>query len=354
MQSFRVGLVGLGTVAQVVHLPVLKALSSYFEVVAGCDVSLPFSKEVATRHGIANVYRSIDEMLASEQLDVVGVINSDEYHATSTIDALNAGCHVLLEKPAALTRREFGEMSAARDRAGKQVMVGYMRRHASAYTKLRAELVDAAAISHVAVRDIIGPNEYFIGQTNNVLIPGDIDEEARADKAARATGITAESLGEATPTQARAFRLLNSLSSHDLSALRGLVGRPRGVIAARGSNNGKFISALLDYGDFVATFETGLDNVGAFDASIEIFTGDHRYTLQYDTPYIRHLPTRLTELSCRGEELIRLESRPSFRDPYTNQWLRFYQALTGGAPFEETLEDAVHDLTLAIEIAKQL
>jgi predicted dehydrogenase len=354
LQSFRVGLVGLGSVAQVVHLPVLDGLTSRFEVVAACDVSLPFAEAVAARHGIPSVYASADAMIEHERLDIVAVLNSDEYHADCTIAALRAGCHVLLEKPAALTQRELDGMVAARDAAGRHVMVGYMRRHASAYAKLKAELAAAAPISHVAVRDIIGPNDYFIGQTSDVIVAGEIAPAVREDKSARASRAIAESLGTATPSQARAFRLLGSLSSHDFSALRGLVGQPRRVIAAHSSSDGKFISALFDFGSFVATFETGVDGVGVFDASIEIFTGDRRFNLQYDTPYIRHLPTRLTTVSRAGDELLRVESRPSYRDPYTNQWLRFHETLTGGAAFEETLEDAAHDLALAIEIAQRL
>jgi predicted dehydrogenase len=336
-------------------LPVLKGLTSRFELVAGCDVSLPFAEAVAARHGIPAVYSSPDEMLAKARLDVVAVLNSDEYHADCTIAALRAGSHVLLEKPAALMRKELDQMIAARDAAGKQVMVGYMRRHASAYTELKAELAGTAPIAHVAVRDIIGQNDYFIGQTSDVIGAGEVDPALREDKSARARHAIAESLGAAaTSSQARAFRLLSGLSSHDFSALRGLVGQPKGVLAARSSSDGRFISALLDFGSFAATFETGMDHVGVFDASIEIFTGDRRLSLQYDTPYIRHLPTRLTTLSSKGDELLRSESRPSFRDPYTNQWLRFHEALTGGAPFEETLEDAGFDLALAIAIAQRL
>lgn len=354
LRKFKVGLIGLGAVAQVVHLPVLRGLPAHFEVVAGCDVSMPLAQAVGERYAIPQVYSSQDELLANEALDVVAVLNVDEYHAESTIAALQAGCHVLLEKPAALAQSDYDAMRHARDAAGRQVMVGYMRRHAAAYTSLKAELGDLGSITHVAVRDIIGPNDYFIDQTTDVIGPGPALPDLRAARADRASHAIAESLGTATPAQARAFRLLNSLSSHDLSALRGLVGQPQGVIAAAMSSDGSFISALLDFGTFKATFETGIDRVGVFDATIEIFTPERRWALHYDTPYIRHLPTGLIALTTNGEQLNRLDVRPSYRDPYTNQWLKFHDALTGSGAFEETLEDAAHDLSLAIEIARRL
>lgn len=273
MPRLRVGLIGLGAVAQVVHIPVLKGLASQFELVAGCDLSLPHAQRVADRYDIPRVYGSHEELLSEEVLDVVAVLNSDEYHADATVAALEAGCHVLLEKPAALCGSDIDRMIAARNSAGRQVMVGYMRRHAAAYARMKAELATAGPISHVAVRDIIGPNNYFIGQTTDVLGTEGVAQAALDDKVARAGRAIAESLGAVSPAQAGAFRLLSGLSSHDFSALRGLVGQPDEVLAARSSGNGRFISALFGYDGFVATFETGMDKVGMFDASIEIFTG---------------------------------------------------------------------------------
>lgn len=66
------------------------------------------------------------------------------------------------------------------------------------------------------------------------------------------------------PAAVSAWRLLCSLGSHDFSAMRELLGPPKRVLAAGG--HGTWITALFDYGDFVATYETGHDSVGSFDA----------------------------------------------------------------------------------------
>ena len=89
------------------------------------------------------------------------------------------------------------------------------------------------------------------------------------------------------------------------------------------------MSAQLDYGHFIATYESGIDGVGIFDGTIEIFTGARRYRLEYDTPYIRHLPIELQIATSENESLVQTSIRPSFRDPYTNQWLRFHEAISG-------------------------
>lgn len=60
------------------------------------------------------------------------------------------------------------------------------------------------------------------------------------------------------------WRQLGSLGSHDLSAMRELLGPPKRVLGA--GSHGTWITALFDYGEFVATYETGVDEVGSFDA----------------------------------------------------------------------------------------
>ena len=347
MTKLRVGLVGLGLVAQVVHLPVLRALSERFEVVAGCDISLSLAEAVANRHSIPHVYPSFEAMLAAEQLDVVAILNSDEYHTDAAVAALEAGCHVLLEKPICLNLDEVAAMIAARDAARRQVMVGYMRRQTEAYRNLKAALGPNPDIQHIAVRDIVGPNPYFSEQKKSLLVATDIPESAMQERAERGARQVRAAIGDAPEASVNAYRLLNRLSSHDLSALRGLVGRPRRVIGASCKRNGRFVSALLDYGAFTATFEIGGDLVNRFDAHIEVFTGDRRWRIQYDNPYVRHLPTTLI---CHGSGDEPFSMIDNARSPYVAEWLALWEALVNGVGFEATLEDAANDVRLAIDI----
>ena len=100
-----------------------------------------------------------------------------------------------------------------------------------------------------------------------------------------------------------AYRLLCGLGSHDLSAMRELLGRPRGVAAARQWRDGGYIAALLDYDDYVVTYETGVDDQLRFDAHLEVYGDAGHMRVQYDTPYVRHLPTTLVTRGDRGRRL---------------------------------------------------
>lgn len=73
------------------------------------------------------------ELCASEEVDVVLVINSDEYHAAHAILALEHDKHVLIEKPMALTKRDALAVEEAERKSKGKAMVGYMRRYAAPF-----------------------------------------------------------------------------------------------------------------------------------------------------------------------------------------------------------------------------
>ena len=114
-----VGVIGLGEVAQVVHLPVLQSLPELFSVQAGCDISPTLVKEVGARFGIPQTYLTATEMIEAGGLDAVLVLNSDEYHAECVVTALEHGLHVLVEKPMCLSPREAERIIETRDRTAE-------------------------------------------------------------------------------------------------------------------------------------------------------------------------------------------------------------------------------------------
>src|SRR5437868_10277578 len=189
-----------------------------------------------------------------------------------------------------LTRREAEAILNAQQEAGVQVMVGYMRLYAPAFVLAAEQIHALERINYVRVRDIIGQNAKFVEQSSVVLRPKDIPQEAMQDRAERASRLVKAAIGDASPELVRTYRLLCGLSSHDLSAMRELLGMPRRVIAAR--QCGSFLTALFEYESFTVTFETGIDHNRRFDAHIQVYGETKEIRVQYDTPYIRHLPTQ--------------------------------------------------------------
>jgi predicted dehydrogenase len=249
---------------------------------------------------------------------------------------------------------EAEQVIEARDRSGATVMVGYMRRFAPAFLQAKEQLPSLGPINYVRVRDIIGYNHLIVNQTSLVRRPGDIPAHLLEERQARGSRLVRDAIGDVPGELAGAYRLLCGLGSHDLSAMRELLGRPSEVAAARMWRGGGFIAAFIAYDDFLVTFETGVDAQLRFDAHIEVFGQSASFRIQYDTPYVRHFPTVLVTTESEGDAFRRTETRPHLKDPYTCELEHFHHAVTTGVAPKTTPEDFVEDLDLFAEIIRVL
>ena len=345
MVTLRVGIAGLGQVAQIMHLPVLRSLRHLYEVVAICDVSAELRGRVGDEYSIPRRYPTVYDLLEREKPDVLFVLTPDETHSEITVTALEAGVHVFVEKPMCLCIREANDILAAQKRSGRQVMVGYMRRYASAFIEAKKLLDTYSCVNYARARGIIGENHMVIDQATAV-VSADLPSETLAESRTRRRNLILEAVGDLPDKYVRAYRELCGLGCHDLSALRELLGPPRDVIAARTWNDGRFITALLDYGDFVASYEGGTDAQLRFDAHLEVQSESGSFTLRYDTPYIRHLPTELHTWETRYPSLRRSTLRPTLKDPFTEELEYLHRVICSGNEPKTSPDDFIADLEL--------
>lgn len=118
----RIGVIGIGWWAAFMHIPTVQACG-IATVAAICDRDPERLRIAGERFGIAARYTDLDAMLAAERLDGVIVATPHVAHAAPAIAALQAGAHVLVEKPMATTAADGRAIAAAGVRAGRQVMV---------------------------------------------------------------------------------------------------------------------------------------------------------------------------------------------------------------------------------------
>lgn len=126
--EFRVGLLGLGAIAQVVHLPILNHMSGVRLAVV-CDVDQPKAKALSSRFGIERVARNDDEVFAASDIDAVVIATPSHLHETQSIAALEGGKHVLVEKPLSIQPESAARVVAAAERTGKTLMVAMNNRY---------------------------------------------------------------------------------------------------------------------------------------------------------------------------------------------------------------------------------
>lgn len=129
-EKLRTAIIGCGGIANGKHMPALKAVGAA-DMVAFCDIIEQRAIDAKNRFGTpdAKVYTDYKELLKDESIQVVHVCTPNISHAPISIDALNAGKHVLCEKPMAKTADEAKAMVEAAKRNNKILSIGYQNRY---------------------------------------------------------------------------------------------------------------------------------------------------------------------------------------------------------------------------------
>ena len=128
MEKVRIGIVGCGGIANGKHMPALSKLKDV-EMVAFCDIVEERAQKAAKQYGAegAKVFTDYRELLKLN-LDVVHVLTPNKSHSPITVAALEAGKHVMCEKPMAINTEEARKMVDAAKRTGRKLTIGYQNR----------------------------------------------------------------------------------------------------------------------------------------------------------------------------------------------------------------------------------
>jgi predicted dehydrogenase len=296
-------------------------------------------------------------LLESPEVDVLFILTLDEYHELYAVGALNAGKHVMIEKPITLSRPSAQRILAAEQSApnGAKVFVGYMRRYARSFTQtFKREISNIPRILYARSRDFSGPNAKFVSESGTFPVRNtDFPAGAGEERDRRLNALISEAFnahGPVTPEHVKFCRFLGSLGSHDLSLLRETLGFPESVGGV--SANEPFYSAILHYRNstgepFAVTYESGIDGVPEFDAHLAVYGEKKRVTIQYPSPYVKGLPIKVivNEVNENGEIEIR-EILGSYEDAYTAELKEMYECLVHGKPIKTSAKDALQDLEL--------
>lgn len=195
----RVGIIGCGEISQVAHIPNINSLADRFQTTYLCDISRE-SLEYCARKvqgGAPSTTTDAEELCSSPEVDVVLIANADAYHVEHGLLALRHDKFVLIEKPAALCFRDVDRLIAAEQASGGSVFVGTMRRYAPAFLDAVREVGSMETIQYCRVRDIIGPNDVFVGQSGTFPRRfADFSEADSQDRVAREGDIQRQALEE--------------------------------------------------------------------------------------------------------------------------------------------------------------
>ncbi len=141
-ELIRIGIIGCGGIANGKHMPSLAKVKNA-KMVAFCDIIEERAIKARAKYGdeTCAVYTDYKQLLEDKTIDVVHVLTPNRSHSFITVDALEAGKHVMCEKPMAINSIEAQKMLDAAKRTGKKLSIGYQSRHRtdSLYMKQEVE-----------------------------------------------------------------------------------------------------------------------------------------------------------------------------------------------------------------------
>lgn len=351
----RLGLIGLGQAAQILHLPNLERMEDSFKITAVADVSRELSAYIAHKYHVEHQFTDAMELISCPDVDAVIIMCAGD-HAGYAMAALQAGKHVFIEKPLTLDPEKAQALAAAKEQHPELVaMVGYCRRYNQSFLKMKELLrQDSRPISYVRARTLILEGPWYLENTWHEKKAGDLDPAGRAAMQQATIGEAVRLLGgQPNRAQILAYLLLAGSGCHILSAVRELIGPPKSVQAASVSPSGMQFTLILGYDGFNLVFEEMNDQqIVDFDESIEIYQGTRKMHLRYDSPYIRSLPSRLEVSELVDGQAMTTVYGPDYRDMFANELKEFYRCITEGRSPKCSVADAAEDVRIFLDIAK--
>ena len=357
MGRIKTGLIGAGGVAQVEHAPNLLRLADRFEV-AGCfDPSATARAFMAERYGIAG-YESFENLLALP-LDAVVIASPDALHKEHALAAFAAGLHVFCEKPLCYGSADIADLIAARDRAGRILQVGYMKRFDPSYEAALRLLPDAGSLRHIAV-EVNDPDAWPFVRHHALRRADDIPASAVAATAGRQQEQVRRAV--AAPLDDIAYRgFCNAYCSslvHDVNAVHGLLDAmglaTAGIAGARlfADGAGGHGSVLLANGRALWTMtHLAVPALPDYRERIALYFDDRTLELEFPSPWLNHHPTRLTLRRGDGHRLHVEDIRSGFEEAFVEELRGFADAIAGETPVRNTAEQAARDMDLLCALA---
>jgi len=145
-RTLKVGVIGVGGILRV-HMPGWEQ-HPQTEVVAASDIDANVLQNWGKQWGVDRLYTDATDLINDPEIDIIDIVTPNMYHAPLAIAALDAGKHVICEKPLAPTPREINDMIAARDRSGKLLMTAQHFRFRGISQALKNE-IDAGALGDI-------------------------------------------------------------------------------------------------------------------------------------------------------------------------------------------------------------
>lgn len=362
MTLLRIGVVGLGAVAQSVHLPLIKRRWDLFDLAAVADLSPTLLGQIGTQYGISpeHQHHNLASMLAGEELDAVVLLTSGS-HGAPALQCIEAGVAVLCEKPLAFSLEEIHTLRKAERNHGRpMLLLGYMKEYDPAVLALKERLPGMKDMRYLNVEVLHPAGSAQLAFAN--LRPGarDIPAEVVSKLVASDAAKLDAALGQDSPELLRRLYsgvILGSLI-HDIALVRSLVGPLQKVDAvhhwAEQDEPGSIeISATAADGVRVHFNWHFLADYPVYRETVTVHHTTGSAKLEFGVPYLLNAPTtlQLTENAGPGASDRTIKD---VTEAFEQELVAFHRMVDGGEAPPTGIGEGEADVRVAQLIAAAL
>jgi predicted dehydrogenase len=305
----RIGVAGLGAVAQTVHLPLLARRPDLFTVAAVADISPSTRDRVGARYGVAEAARvaTANDLIAHGGLDAIMLLTAGS-HGADALAAVQAGLRVFCEKPLAYSQSEARALIEAN--AGRPLLLlAYMKQYDPAASRLAEIVARASDIRAVDVQVLHPSDESQLAFAKLHPRVDDVDLEVLRDLTASTDAIVYRAIGRGGDEHARLYTniLLGSIV-HDTSLLRGMFGPIDTVDVVRrwgGEPGSVEILATLPGSVPLSLTWHYIPDYPAYRETVTVHHGHGSAGVVFPSPYLLNAPSGLRVIdNAAGAESV--------------------------------------------------
>ncbi|KAA1039726.1 Gfo/Idh/MocA family oxidoreductase [Macrococcus equipercicus] len=254
MMTIKVGIIGCGSIAVHRHIPEYQE-NDTAEIVAFCDINKQRSDELAQTYG-GTSYSDYNELLADDTVEAVSICTPNYLHAEMTIAALNAGKHVLCEKPMATSLDDADKMIVAAEKSGAKLMISHNQRLNEAHQAAKQDVAAGklgkiysfkTTFGHPGPEgwSVDGPDSWFFDKKRAFIgAMGDLGVH-KADLMRYILGEEFKEVGAMIETSAKAKATVDDNAVLILKSTGGIIG----TLSASWAYNGEEDNSTVLYGE---------------------------------------------------------------------------------------------------------
>jgi predicted dehydrogenase len=338
----RMGVIGCGAIAQIMHLPYLREYTQLFRLVALADTNSAVLADVGDFYHVAEQDRHVEwrDVMARNDIDAVLLSHSGSHHDT-VIAALDSNKHIFVEKPLGWNVREVNEAAQRAARSDRIVQVGYHKLYDPAFPVALQALRQMRSLTYARITVLhpandLGLSPHRIRRGNGIVVEGHVEQLpwsdfVEAQKESAAGGSVAHLVDEVLGSRKNELRLRvgygNLVQSviHQVYMMFGFLGQPSRAVSTELWHDGMSMHAFIEYpNDLRCVLDYQyLPYLKDYREEYAFFGNHDRVIVTFPGPYYRNFPTPVVVQAGEGEMAWERHITVSYDEAFRNELLAF-------------------------------